>query len=76
MEITTRIVELLAQKADLEAAEIRPDRTLGDIGLDSLHLTEIAMWMQREYGFAVPDGKLREDQTIREALDYLTTQPT
>jgi len=73
-EITKRIIELLAQKAEVGVDEITPERTLLDIGLDSLHLTEIALWMKREYGVVVPEGELHDEQTVGEVLDYLTLQ--
>jgi acyl carrier protein len=69
--VNTRLVQLLADKAELSVAELAMDRTLEEIGLDSLHLMEIALWAQREYGAVVPEGDLHHDLTVGEALAYL-----
>ena len=69
---TGKIMEFVASKADIDVADVEPDRTLEGIGLDSLHLMEIALWVQQEYGVDVPEGDLRHDQTVREMLAYLT----
>lgn len=73
METTTtnRILEQFAAKAELPAAELNLDRTFEDLGLDSLHLMEVALWVQREYDVVIPEGDLNFDQTLREALTYL-----
>ncbi|MEV4144921.1 acyl carrier protein [Amycolatopsis sp. NPDC049691] len=69
--VNARLVQLLADKAELPVDELGPDRTLEEIGLDSLHLMEVALWVQREYGAIVPEGDLHHDLTVREALSYL-----
>ena len=69
--VNARLVQLLADKAELPVDELGPDRTLEEIGLDSLHLMEVALWVQREYGAIVPEGDLHHDLTVREALAYL-----
>jgi len=69
--VNTRIVELVAAKAELPVTELGLERTFEDIGLDSLHLMEIALWMQKEYGVVIPEGDLRHDQPLGEALAHL-----
>jgi len=73
METTVngRVIQLLADKAELPVEELATDRTLEEIGLDSLHLMEIALWVQREYGAIVPEGDLHHELTVGEALAYL-----
>ncbi|HEX3781637.1 MAG TPA: acyl carrier protein [Pseudonocardiaceae bacterium] len=73
MDVTSISValELIANKAQLLPEEIDLDGTLEDAGLDSLHLMEMAMAVQREYGTEVPEGDLRLDQTVTEAIAYL-----
>ena len=67
METTVngRVLQLLADKAELPVTDLAMDRTLEDIGLDSLHLMEIALWVQREYGAVVPEGDLHHDLSAR-----------
>ncbi|GGS37319.1 MULTISPECIES: acyl carrier protein [Actinokineospora] len=68
---TTRFLELFAEKAELTVDELDPGLTFDELGLDSLHLMEVALAVQKEYGVAIPEGDLHHEQTLREALDYL-----
>ncbi|KDN20436.1 acyl carrier protein [Amycolatopsis rifamycinica] len=69
--VNARVIQLLADKAELPVEELAAHRTLEEIGLDSLHLMEIALWVQREYGAVVPEGDLHHELTVGEALAYL-----
>ena len=69
---TGRALDLIAAKAELPASDIADDQTLEDLGLDSLHLMEMSVTVQREYGVRIPEGDLRLDQTVAEAVAYLT----
>jgi acyl carrier protein len=68
---TERISELFAHKAGLDVAQLQMDATFVDIGLDSLHLMEIALWMKKEYSVDIQDGELDEMRSVREAVTYL-----
>ena len=74
MNIDTRnqIVRLVALKAQIDVGEVRLDSTLESLGLDSLHLTEIALWMDQQHGVNIPEGDLSDDQTVDEVLAYLS----
>ena len=65
------LIDIIAEEALIDRAKLDPSAKLEDIGLDSLHLMEIALWVRKEYGVEVPEGDLRHDQTMREALAYL-----
>ena len=73
MELTTKylLVGTIADKADLDAAEIPFDATLEELGLDSLSLIEIAIAMQKQFNVFIAEGDLRIDQTVDEAITYL-----
>lgn len=63
-------MELIATKADITTDEVNLDSTLEDLGLDSLHLMELALWALQEHGLDVPEGDLRHDQKVSEMLAY------
>ena len=71
LTINQRVLEVFADKAELPVAELDIDQTFEEIGLDSLHLMEVALWVQKEYGAVIPEGDLHHEQTVREALAYL-----
>ena len=49
MEVQAKIIELLAEATDTDAAEIT-DTAFADLGIDSLDLTEMAMQLEEEFG--------------------------
>jgi acyl carrier protein len=73
MEVNTysRVFEMIAEKAEVPVADLDPDRTLEDIGLDSLHLMEISLLMEKEYDIFIAEGDIHDDLTIGEVLAYL-----
>ena len=44
-----KIAEMIADKVDVDVAEIKPETTLEDLGIDSLDVTEIAMDIETEF---------------------------
>ena len=44
-----KIAELIAEKIDMDASEIKAETTLEDLGIDSLDVTEIAMDIESEF---------------------------
>ncbi len=44
-----KIAEMIADKVDMDVAEIKPETTLEDLGIDSLDVTEIAMDIETEF---------------------------
>jgi 1-acyl-sn-glycerol-3-phosphate acyltransferase/acyl carrier protein len=45
-------------------AAVRPEQTLGDLGLDSLGLVNLALVLEEKTGKAIADGDLRLDLTV------------
>jgi acyl carrier protein len=71
LALDSRMIELVAEKAAVQPDALDLDRTFEDLGLDSLHLMEIALWVRKEFGVDIPEGDLHHEQTAREGLDYL-----
>lgn len=69
--IEPRIIEILADLAELPPAEVNGHRTLDDLGLDSLHLTELAVKAQMEFGVTLVEGELYAEQTVAQVVDHL-----
>lgn len=44
-----KIAELIAEKVDCEASEIKPETKFEDLGIDSLDVTELAMSIEDEF---------------------------
>ncbi|HEY8745509.1 MAG TPA: non-ribosomal peptide synthetase, partial [Chloroflexota bacterium] len=54
---------------------VRDDQTLGDLGMDSLALVELAQALEEKTGKAVTDGDLRLDMTVPAVRDLIAQAP-
>jgi 1-acyl-sn-glycerol-3-phosphate acyltransferase len=54
---------------------VRPDQTLGDLGLDSLGLVELALALEEKTSKTVHDGDLRLDMTVQEVRAFVASAP-
>ncbi|MFE6739395.1 acyl carrier protein [Streptomyces tubercidicus] len=53
------ITSTLTETFDLEPAEVTPERTFEDLGLDSLALVEMGLMLQERTGISLDDVPLR-----------------
>lgn len=54
MSIPTRVITIIAEQALLEPGDITLDRTLDDLGIDSLGLVECIFAIEEEFDITVP----------------------
>jgi len=49
MDIFKKVVEIVADKLDIDAKEITPETTFEDLGADSLDIVELVMALEEEF---------------------------
>ncbi|MDD0811081.1 phosphopantetheine-binding protein [Curvibacter sp. RS43] len=84
-DIDQTIAQILVDKFHLDAALIRPDAALEDLGLDSLTLMEFVFAIEDAFNLRIPEERLDPRQggitlshlaeVIREHLASQATQP-
>lgn len=52
--VRDRVIAIIAEQAVLDAADIRPEATLEDLGIDSLGLVEAIFAIEEAFDIAVP----------------------
>jgi acyl carrier protein len=52
--VRDRVVAILAEQAVLDQAEVRPEATLADLGIDSLGLVETVFAIEEAFDIQVP----------------------
>ncbi|MEO0990454.1 MAG: phosphopantetheine-binding protein, partial [Pseudomonadota bacterium] len=52
--VKERIVEIIAEQAVLDVADVSPDQTLADLGIDSLGLVESIFAIEEAFDIEVP----------------------
>jgi len=69
MEKTFDIVkEMIAKKLEVDAASIKPESTLTDVGLDSLDTFDIIFDAEDKFGIKVPNDQVNVS-TIQDVVD-------
>ncbi|MPL73742.1 Acyl carrier protein [bioreactor metagenome] len=58
-----QIISIIAREAVLEPAEVRPEMTLEELGLDSLGLVEMIFAIEEAFGVSVPFNANEPAQT-------------
>lgn len=56
-------------------AAVQPRQTLGELGLDSLGLVDLALALEEKTGKAVGDGDLKLDMSVDEVRSFLSKAP-
>lgn len=75
-DIYERLVALLASGFGLEPDEVGPDRTFGELEMDSLALVELGLTAQQEFGVPIADDDIRSGDTIAQAAKIIEVKVT
>jgi acyl carrier protein len=71
-EITSRVINVVAEQLSVEAAEIRPESSFqDDLGADSLDLVELIMAMEEEFDIKIDDEAAQKLKTVQLAVDFI-----
>lgn len=54
MELSEKVIAIIAEQAMLDAADVTPDSTLEDLGIDSLGLVESIFAIEEAFDVSVP----------------------
>ena len=74
-EVYEKVKALIADKLEIDAAKISMDASFRkDLGADSLDTYELVYAIEEEMGISIPDEKANEFETVKDAVDFLSTQ--
>ena len=70
-----RIVEMICEQFDLEIDQVNEDTSFTeDLGIDSLDVVELVMEVENEFGLPeIPEEELKKMHTVRDLVDYVST---
>lgn len=72
MTIEDKVKKLIAEKLDIDAAEVVADASLiDDLGADSLAIVELIMTMEEKFDIEVPDEDAENLLTVKDAINYI-----
>ncbi|MCH3916375.1 MAG: acyl carrier protein [Spirochaetia bacterium] len=74
-EMFEQVKALIAEKLDVDPEKVTMDASFRkDLGADSLDTYELIYAIEEEMGIAIPDEKANEFETVKDAVDYLSSQ--
>lgn len=73
-EMYDRLAEILVNRFEVEADEIRPDVTFEELELDSLFLVELVLVINQELGIKVSEDSASPRSTIGSVAELLESQ--
>lgn len=53
-DVAQKVIEIIAEQAVLEPADVTPDNTLADLGIDSLGIVESIFAIEESFDIQVP----------------------
>ena len=66
-----KVIEIVAEGLDTDAAELTAETTFKSLGADSLDLFELVMALEDEYNIEIPAEELTELATVGDVIEYL-----
>ena len=74
-EIYEKLKLTLSEELEIDAAKISPEADFkNDLDADSLHLVELAMELEDNYGISIPDEVALELTTVGSVVDYISNK--
>ena len=68
-EINGKVVEIIADKLGVDAAEVKAESSFtNDLGADSLDTVELIMELEKEFNVTIPDSDAEKIQTVGDAI--------
>lgn len=74
-ELFTKIQALIADKLEIDASKVTLDSSFRqDLGADSLDTYELVYAIEEEMGVKIPDGKVSEFETVKDAYEFIKAE--
>ena len=70
-----KVQTLIADKLEIDASKVTLDSSFRqDLGADSLDTYELVYAIEEEMGVKIPDGKVSEFETVKDAYEFIKSQ--
>ena len=74
-DLFVKVQTLIADKLEIDASKVTLDSSFRqDLGADSLDTYELVYAIEEEMGVKIPDGKVSEFETVRDAYEFIKSQ--
>ncbi len=66
-----KVIEIISEKLNMPAENIKPEATFQDIGADSLDIVEMIMSFEEKFGIEIKDEEAEKIKTIQSVVDHI-----
>ncbi len=70
-ETLAKLKEIIAEKVDVDADEVSPEKTFDDLGADSLDLYEMVYEVENVFGVTIPEEKTGEMTSVQDVINFI-----
>jgi len=71
MDVTQKVIDIIAREQHLEAGKITVDSTFAELGIDSLDGVNILFALEEEFKLDIPDAVAQNMRSVRQVVDSL-----
>ena len=74
-DIGERVTEIIVEHLGVEIEKVTENASfIDDLGADSLDTVELVMAFEEEFGCEIPDEAAEKILTVKDAVDFLSSQ--
>ena len=74
-DLFVKVQTLIADTLEIDASKVTLDSSFRqDLGADSLDTYELVYAIEEEMGVKIPDGKVSEFETVKDAYEFIKSQ--
>ena len=75
MSIEDKVKEIIATSLAVPDEKVTPQASfVGDLGADELDMVELIMYLEDEFGYAIPDTDAEKISTVSDMIDYVKSR--
>ena len=71
MDVTGKVIEIIAREQHLEPGKVTLDSTFQELGIDSLDGVNILFALEEEFKLDIPDSVAQNMRSVRQVVDAL-----
>lgn len=70
-DTNSKVIEIIAEKLNMQTDNITPESTFKDLGADSLDIVEIIMSFEETFGIEIKDEDAEKIKNVGQAVDLI-----
>ena len=69
MDVSQKVIEIIAREQHLDVTKITPDSTFAELGIDSLDVFTLLFELENAFKISIPDDDVRSLRTVNDVVE-------